>query len=129
MHENSSGVNPGHAVDQIAHSILFLLHGHQYFRIRRFHTKEDSDEVDLTHQCEKRGIIGKIDGGLCPELKWIAVPLLPIFELRKELADLLLIADKIIINEEYIAAMSGLIERIEFRQHLCGRLGPRDATV
>src|SRR5438045_4654566 len=47
----------------------------------------------------------------------------------QELRQRLLVADKIVVDEVEMAAVTHLVERLELDEHLLDRLGPRHAPV
>ena len=105
---------------------MSLVDSRQNLRLRRLDPDEDCEEAGLTHQRENVDLLCDVQRRLAGELQRIAVPLLPIDQMRQQIARRFAVADEIIIDEIDHRRMAWLPHKgVELGKKLFGRLESR----
>ena len=128
-HEHAVAVDLVDALGDVALGVLLLAHLHQGLGIRALDADEDGEEVRILHRLQHLVVVGEIDRGFGRELERIVVLLQPRLEPRHQGAQVLAVADEIVVDEIDMAAIAAVVERLQLGEDLVVGLGARHAAV
>src|SRR6202047_2834931 len=117
------------ALRDVAPGVLLLLHLHERLWIRALDADENREEVRVLHRLQQLVVIGDIDRGFGRELERIVALFQPGFEPRQQRAEVLLVADEIVVDEIDMPAITVIVERLQLGENLIVGLGARHATI
>src|SRR5262245_64556543 len=86
-------------------------------------------EASAPHPLEQFLVLGEVHAGLGYKGEWMIVTLRPVCQDREQAFDVALVADKVIINDEYHPAPANPQERIQFGHYLLITLRARNAAI
>src|SRR3984957_14825483 len=105
---------------------MSLVDSRQNLRLRRLDPNEDREEAGLAHERENVDLLCDVQCRLAGELQRIAVPLLPIDQMRQQIARRFAVADEIVVDQINDRRMASLGHKgVEFGKKLFGRLESR----
>ena len=109
---------------------MSLVDSRQNLRLRRLDPDENCEEAGLTHERENVDLLCDVQRRLTGELQRISPPLLPVDQMRQQIARRFAVADEIVVDEIDHRRMIGLgDEGVEFGEKLLVRLEARLAAI
>ena len=117
------------ALEDRHHHVVILGDRLQRLRIGRLDAAEHRREQRLAHQLEDFRPLGDVERRLAGQQQRIAVALLPLDQVRQQLAHGALVGDEIVVDEIDRGGQPAGHELVELGADLLGRLVARDAAV
>src|ERR1019366_2353469 len=122
-------LNDADLLDVVASQVLKLSGFPQRFPGRRLDADENAHEVRFHHGRKQFGPVRQVDGGLGVKRKGSLMALLPHSQVARQQQSLAVIADEVVVDNEYLVAPAEPAQRVEFLDHLGRRLCSRPPSA
>ncbi len=110
-------------------SVLHLVVGDEAEFVGGLDAEEDGGEAGVLEELQESEVVGEIERGFGDKAEWVAAFPAPLGHCGEEFLGTLFIADEVVVDDEDGVAPAGLLELIEFGEHLGDGLGARLAAV
>src|SRR5262249_9217865 len=117
-HFHAVALNSIYRIKQAAPHVLLLLRLLEAVFVRSFYAEKDSAESRLTHAFEQLRVFGEVDARLGQKGKRPSVSLLPLGQLGQQRADVLLVADEVVVDDEHRSSPTRRSQGVELGQNL-----------